>query len=79
MALELGAAEQRARELWAWADGYEDTNEQHARRCRMVARDVLELIPELEAERSGRRAMQENYQRALAVMETRLYREACES
>jgi len=79
MALELAAVEQRARELWAWADGYEDTNEQHARRCRMVARDVLELLPELESERSARVAMQANYHRALAVMETRLYREACES
>lgn len=73
----LPEAEQRARELWAWADGYQDTNEGHARRCRVVARDVLELIAELDAERSARVAMQENYRRALAVIETRLYAEAC--
>lgn len=58
----------RARQLWAWADGYEDTNEQHARRCRMVARDVIDLCEAYEAEHDGRVQMTSNYKRALATI-----------
>jgi hypothetical protein len=63
----------RARDLWAWADGYEETNEGHARRCRMVARDVLDLLDAYEDERSGRVAMQSNYQRCLDLIQSRFY------
>lgn len=74
--MDVAAIRQRARELWAWADGYEDTNEAHARRCRLVARDVLDLCKAYEAEQNGRVAMQGNYERALGVIQSRLYAQA---
>jgi hypothetical protein len=73
MAPDLEAIATRARELWAWADGYEETNAEHARRCRLVARDVGELIDAYQAEASGRRAMQANYERAMGIMSSRAY------
>lgn len=76
MTPNVAAITQRARELWAWADGYEDTNEAHARRCRLVARDVLDLVRAYEAEQHARVAMQANYERALAVISSRVYAQA---
>jgi len=61
-------ARERARQLYAWADGYEDTNERHARRCRVVARSLLDVCDAYEAERDGRVAAQANYERALATI-----------
>jgi hypothetical protein len=57
----------------AWADGYEEAtgNRPVAARCRTLARDLLELLVEYEGERSAREAMQQNYQRALAVITKR--------
>lgn len=76
MTVDVAAIRQRARELWVWADGYEDTNAEHARRCRLVARDVDELANAYDAEHDGRVAMQNNYERALAVISSRVYAHA---
>lgn len=75
--LDVDGARQRAAGLFAFADGFEASDGDGARRCRMVARDVGELIEAYEAERSARDAFQANYERALAVMQSRLYRQAC--
>lgn len=76
MTPNVSALRQRARELWAWADGYEDTNEAHARRCRVVARDVLDLCNAYEAEHDTRVAMQASYERAITVIQSRRYAQA---
>ena len=53
------AAGERARALMDFAGGLEDAGHaETARRCRMVGRDVLELLPKLAEERSARLAMQ---------------------
>jgi hypothetical protein len=50
----------RARELVVFCDGAEEAGlVGYARRARVVARDVLELVVALEGERSARVAMQE--------------------
>jgi hypothetical protein len=63
----------RATEWIAWADGYEEVNEQRARMVRAFARDVLELCQGYLDEQSGRLAMQGNYERALGVITSRAY------
>jgi hypothetical protein len=74
--LDLDAAVARARDMLEFADGVEDAGHADtARRSRAVARDLLELADELRAERSARRAMQTNYERALAVIGRRGYGE----
>jgi hypothetical protein len=67
--LDLDTIEQRAREAISFGDGLEDGGmHQTARRLRLIARDVLELVPALKDERSGRMAMQANYKRCLDVL-----------
>ena len=63
----------RLRELRAWADGYQETNEQRARSVRSLINDLEELLVAYADEKRGRIAMQANYERALHVMSTRLY------
>lgn len=77
--IDVDATRARARDLWAWADGYEDTNAGHASRCRLVARDVLDLAEALEAEQGARVAMQENYQRCLDLISSRAYERMLEA
>jgi thiamine monophosphate kinase len=70
--LDLEAAAAKAHALIDFADGLEDAGlAQTARRSRVVARLTLELVDELSAERSARRAMQTNYERCLSVLERR--------
>jgi hypothetical protein len=69
--LSLEAIETRARDMFAWADGYEGVDESTARRCRSVARDALDLAQAYRDERQGREAMQRNYQRVLGLLTTR--------
>lgn len=73
MRVNAEAITTRARDLWSWADGYEETNATRAAACRVVARDVLDLIEAYEAEQSGRVAMQANYQRCLDLISSRAY------
>jgi hypothetical protein len=66
---DLAAAADRARALIAFTDGLEEAGlGETARRSRVVACDVLELVEALAAERSARKAAQENYQRCLIVL-----------
>jgi hypothetical protein len=76
--VDLADAETQARELIAWADGYEETNEANARRVRAFCRNTLDLIDELQAERGARVAMQGNYRRCLDVLSSRIYAAATE-
>lgn len=58
----------RAEALIHFADGLEEAGEAvFAARVRLVARDVLELVPMLEAERSARRAVQDRADRLQAT------------
>ena len=65
----VGDAAQRANELIAFMNGFEEAGlPQAARLSRVVARDLLEVLDQLYAERSVRRAMQENYERCLSII-----------
>lgn len=65
----IAGAEQRARELIVFADGLEEGGlVDYARRARMVARDALDAIAELDAERSARRALQAERDRLRAML-----------
>jgi hypothetical protein len=67
----VGDPRQRARELIAFCDGFDEGGlyPEFTRRARMVARDMLELADQVDAERSARRAAQDGYRRALAILE----------
>lgn len=67
-ALDVDELRRRAADWIAWADGYEETNEQRARLLRALMRDVLELVDAYAEELRGRLVMQGNYERALAVI-----------
>jgi HEPN domain-containing protein len=74
--VDLDACAARAHELTTFANGLDDAGmHDSARRLRLSSYDVVELVEELRAEQSGRRAMQANYERALDVLTTR----ACET
>jgi len=73
MTLDVEAIERDAHELIALADGFEASHEAVARRVRAFARDALDLLVAYSGERSGREAMQGNYQRALDVISSRAY------
>jgi hypothetical protein len=76
VSVDLDAAVARARDLIEFANGLDEAGlSETARRSRVVARDLLELVDELRAERSARRAAQTNYDRALAVIGRRGYGE----
>lgn len=68
MSVDLDATASHARELIAWADGYQHLNQDGARRVRAFCNDTLQLVDELHAERSARIAMQTSYRRALHIL-----------
>jgi hypothetical protein len=62
-------AAQDAAELLTYADAYEDAGHTElARRSRVVARELQRVLQELDAERSARRAMQEQRDQARQVI-----------
>jgi hypothetical protein len=62
-------AEQRASELLVWCDALTEAGlAEVARRSRVVARDALELVAELAAERSAREALQERCELQQAIL-----------
>lgn len=70
--LDVDACEGRAHELISFTEGLDEAGmHDTARRSRVVARDVLDLVVELRSERSGRVAMQANYKRCLDVLANR--------
>lgn len=69
-----GDARHRANRLLVFADGFEDAGHPElASRSRVVARDVLRLAEELEAERSTRQAMQSQRDEALEILGQHAY------
>jgi hypothetical protein len=68
-ASDLDAAANQARDLITFADGLEDVGLiDTARRSRVVARDLLEIVDQLRDERSARQAAQKSYERCLNVI-----------
>lgn len=68
-------AQQRARDLIQFADGLDEGGFPHfAAKARMVARDSLDAVAELEAERSVRRALQERCERQQDILGKAVYR-----
>lgn len=60
--------EQRARELITFVGGIEEAGfGQLARRSRVVARDALELLEELQVERTARQKIQADRDRLLVM------------
>jgi hypothetical protein len=68
-----GTPRDRAERLLDFADGFSDGGGEPelAARARVVARDVLKLASDLDAERSARLAMQEARDRAIALLAVR--------
>jgi hypothetical protein len=61
--------EERARELLTWCAALTDVGlDETARLSRVVARDVLNLVEALAAERSAREAFQERVKRQEAII-----------
>jgi hypothetical protein len=71
----VNGGRQRALELIVFCDGLDDAGQfpDLARRARAVARDLLETLDMLEAERSARRAMQERCEAQQAILGERVY------
>jgi hypothetical protein len=66
---DIRGAEARARELIVWCDALTDVGlDETARLSRVVARDVLDLVEALAAERSARKAFQERVKRQEAII-----------
>jgi hypothetical protein len=66
---DIRGAEERARELIIWCDALTDLGlDETARLSRVVARDALELVEALAAERSAREAFQERVRRQEAIL-----------
>jgi hypothetical protein len=64
--------EQRAKTLSVFADRLEEAGMAvYARRARDVARDTLQLLGELETERSARRQVQARAERLLSILARR--------
>ena len=62
-------ARARAAELQVFAAGLDDGGHpETARRLRLAARDILDLVKALEAERSARRSIQEQRDTALVLL-----------
>jgi hypothetical protein len=61
---------ERARDLIVFCDGFDEGGlyPGFTRRARMVARDLLVALGELERERSARRAVQERCERQQAIL-----------
>ena len=69
-----GTARDRAQELLVFADGFDDAGHLGlATRSRVVARDMLRLIDDLEAERSARQSVQAQRDRAIELLARRAY------
>jgi hypothetical protein len=67
--VEARRVEARARELVVWCDALSDAGlDETARRARVVARDALELVDALAAERSARRALQQRCEQQQAIL-----------
>jgi hypothetical protein len=65
----VSGAKERARELIVFCDGLDEAGlHELARRSRVVARDLLEALTELEGERSARRAIQEQRDNAVNLL-----------
>jgi hypothetical protein len=66
---DILGAEARARELIVWCGALSDVGlGETARLSRVVARDVLDLVEALAAERSAREAFQERVKRQEAII-----------
>jgi hypothetical protein len=66
---DIPGAEGRARDLLTWCDALTDVGlDETARLSRVVARDVLELVEALGAERSARAALQRRCDRQQAIL-----------
>jgi hypothetical protein len=69
---DIAEAVERARQLVEFSHGLADGGHpETARRCRVVARELIEIAAELELERSHRMAMQAARDRLLEVLERR--------
>jgi hypothetical protein len=65
----VGDPSERARELLAFTDGIAEAGfPELSRLSRVVARDLLEVLEQLDAERSARRAIQEARDRLMAII-----------
>lgn len=73
---DLDDLRSRLDELRAWADAYKATDFGRACSIRSLAYELNELVTQYEWEVAGRRAMQANYERCLAVIGRRGYGEA---
>ena len=68
-------AADRARAFQAFCDGVEDAGcGEYGRRGRVVARDLLRALAELDAERSARRALQERCEVQQELLGKAVYR-----
>jgi hypothetical protein len=70
-----GDGRSRARELIAFCDGLDESGllPDFARRSRVVARELLENLDLLDAERSARRALQERCDRQQEILGKGVY------
>ena len=65
-------ARQRAGTFVAFCDGAEEAGlVDYAQRGRMIARDLIEALDQLDSERSARRAMQERAERLEEILVSR--------
>jgi hypothetical protein len=71
---EIPRIAERARELITFADGLSEAGfDEIGRRARVVARDALEAVDALAAERSARRALQDRCERLQAIIGQKAY------
>lgn len=71
--IDPAEALERARELRTYADGLDEARPELARRLRIASDELSELAWQLEAERSGRLALQVRYEGCLEILGKRAY------